>query len=179
MLDAKPVNGKNQWMEYQAMNKLRIYLDTSVINFMFAEDSPDFRRVTEDFFNSHAAKHELYGSDVLLRELNADMDASRRERHFKLLVDHHVSILPENHDDEVVRLADAYMRHELVPVRKRDDALHVAYATVFGMDVLLSWNFKHLANLRREARFTAVNHGLGYWRSPRIVSPLEVEDENE
>jgi len=57
--------------------------------------------------------------------------------------------------------------------------LHVAYATVFGIDVVLSWNFKHLANLRKEARFTAVNHEEGYWHSPRIVSPLEVEDENE
>jgi len=47
------------------------------------------------------------------------------------------------------------------------------------MDVLLSWNFKHLANIRREARFAAVNQAEGYWRSPRIVSPLEVEDEEE
>jgi hypothetical protein len=57
--------------------------------------------------------------------------------------------------------------------------MHVAYATVFEMDVLLSWNFKHLASLRREARFAVVNQAEGYGRSPRIVSPLEVEDEPE
>jgi hypothetical protein len=161
------------------VKKLRIYLDTSVINFLFADDAPDFRRVTEDFFDRHAAQYELYGSDVLVRELNADLDVQRRERHLRTLADHRVAILPANRDDEVARLADAYMRHGVVPVRNRGDALHVAYATVFELDVVLSWNFKHLANLRREARFTTVNHEEGYWHSPRIVSPMEMADESE
>ena len=161
------------------MKKLRIYLDTSVINFLFADDAPDFRRVTEEFFERYAPLNELYGSDVLLRELGADPDLGRRERHLRKLADCRVAILPRTRDDEVARLAEAYLRQGIVPVRKRDDALHVAYATIFDMDVLLSWNFKHLANLRREARFVAVNQAAGYLRSPRIVSPLEVEDDSE
>ncbi len=161
------------------MKTLRIYLDTSVISFLYTEDSPDFRRVTEEFFAVYAQRNELYGSDVLLREIAADPVEDRRERHLRTLVDCNVAILPQDRDDEVIRLAEAYVRHEVVPVPKRNDALHVAYATVFELDVLLSWNFKHLANLRREARFTVVNQAEGYWRSPRIVSPLEVEDESE
>ncbi len=161
------------------MKKLRIYLDTSVINFLFADDAPDFRRATEAFFDRYADRYELYGSDVVVRELSADPDAPRRERHLKAMADHGVAILPANRDEEIARLADAYMRHDVVPVRKRDDALHVAYATVFEMDVVLSWNFKHLANLRREARFATVNQAEGYWHSPRIVCPLEMEDETE
>lgn len=159
--------------------KLRVYLDTSVINFLFAGDVPDFRRVTEDFFNIYAAQCRLYGSDVLVRELDRDPDAERKRRHMNVLRDHHVLLLPCTRDDEVVRLADLYLQQNIVPVNKRDDALHVAYATVFEMDVLLSWNFKHLANIRREARFTSANQAQGYWRTPRIVSPLEVEDEAE
>lgn len=159
------------------MKKLRIYLDTSVVNFLYADDAPDFRRVTEAFFTDYAGRNELYGSDVLLRELDNDPDPERRKRHMDVLRRHDVAMLPSSRDDEVVRLADAYLKQEIVPVKNRDDALHVAYATVFEMDVLLSWNFKHLANIRREARFTVVNQVQGYWRSPRIVSPLEVEDE--
>lgn len=161
------------------MKKLRIYLDTSVVNFLFAEDSPDFRRATEEFFARCAGRNELYGSDVLLQEIGEDPVAERRERHLGVLADFKVALLPQSRDVEVVRLAEAYVRQGVVPVRMRDDALHVAYATVFEMDVLLSWNFKHLANLRREARFAAVNQAEGYWRSPRIVSPLEVEDEDD
>lgn len=161
------------------LKKLRIYLDTSVISFLFAGDAPDFRRVTEDFFNGCAQRCELYGSDVLIRELDRDRDTERKQRHMNVLRDHHVLLLPRNRDDEVVRLADLYLQQNIVPVNKRDDALHVAYATVFEMDALLSWNFKHLANIRREARFASANQAQGYWHTPRIVSPLEVEDEAE
>ena len=62
---------------------------------------------------------------------------------------------------------------------KRDDAFHVAYATVFGLDILLSWNFKHLANVRREMLIAAINQQEGYRHPLRLLSPLEVEDENE
>jgi predicted nucleic acid-binding protein len=161
------------------MKKMRIYLDTSVVNFLFADDSPDFRRVTEEFFALYAGLNDLYGSDVVLRELSRDPVSGRREQNLRMLVKHHVEILPMDRDIEVVRLAEEYLRQGIIPLRKRDDALHVAYATVFEMDVLLSWNFKHLANLRREARLSTVNQAEGYWRSPRIVSPLEVEDERE
>ncbi len=61
------------------MKQLRIYLDTSVISFLEATDSPDFRKVTEDFFASYADQNELYGSDVLLRELDCDPDETRRQ----------------------------------------------------------------------------------------------------
>ena len=158
---------------------MRIYLDASVINFLFADDSPDFRRVTVEFFDRYAARYELYGSDVLLRELAADRDSRRRERHFKVLADYNVAILPADSDNKVARLADAYLREGVAPERKRADALHVAYATVFRMDAVLSWNFKHLANLRREAQFMTVNQAEGYMHSPRIVSPMELEDESE
>jgi len=121
----------------------------------------------------------LYGSDVLLRELAADPDHQRREQHFMVLQKHQVAMLPTDSDDEVARLADAYLHAGVVPKRKRNDALYVAYATVFRMDALLSWNFKHLANLRREARFMTVNQAEGYLYSPRIISPMELEDEND
>jgi len=67
------------------MKRLRIYLDTSVINFLFADDAPDFRRVTVEFFERYAAQYELFGSDVLIRELSADSDLQRRDRHFLML----------------------------------------------------------------------------------------------
>jgi len=159
------------------MKKLSVYLDTSVVNFLYTDDAPDFQRVTVDFFAYYAETYMLYGSDVLLKELHNDPDKERLNKHLAVLQRYSVSILPRTSDREISILADAYMDQKIVPVRKRDDALHVAYATVFDMDVLLSWNFKHLANIRREARFAAVNQSLGYWKTLRIVSPLEVQDE--
>jgi len=82
-----------------------------------------------------------------------------------------------NKDGEVVRLADAYLKQEIVPTKKRDDALHVACATVFEMDVLFRGILSTWPTIRLEARFAVVNQTEGFWRSPRILSPLEVEDE--
>jgi len=157
------------------MNKLRIYLDTSVVNFLFAEDSPDFRRMTEEFFAKHAQKYELFASEVVILEIERDPDPQHRQKLLDALHRHPIAMLPSA--PEVERLADLYLARGVIPAKKREDALHVAYATVHGLDILLSWNFKHLANVRREALIAAINQQEGHWPTLRLLSPLEVEDE--
>jgi len=82
-------------------------------------------------------------------------------------------------DPGIERLADLYLARGIIPAIKREDALHVAHATIHGLDILLSWNFKHLANVRREALIASVNQQEGHWHTLRLLSPLEVEDENQ
>jgi hypothetical protein len=159
------------------MKKLRIYLDTSVVNFLFAEDAPDFRRVTEEFFNRHAQKYELFASEVVILEIERDPDPQHRRRLLDALHRHPITLLPS--DPEVERLADLYLARGIIPAKKREDALHVGYATVHGLDILLSWNFKHLANVRREGLIAAANEHEGYGHTLRLLSPLEVEDDSQ
>jgi hypothetical protein len=71
---------------------------------------------------------------------------------------------------EADALASAYLAHKVVPRDYGDDALHVAVCSIAHIGYLVSWNFKHLANVRREAGFNAVNRLQGY-PSVRIVSP--------
>lgn len=87
-------------------------------------------------------------------------------------------MLPSTSLAEVEELADGYQERGVLPRSKRDDALHAAFATVYEMDVLLSWNYKHLANIQREARIASVNAEYGYRHPLRIVPPLEVLDED-
>ncbi len=161
------------------MKKFRIYLDTSVVNFLFAEDAPDFRRVTEDFFAEHAQKYELYASEVLLVEVSRAPNPEHRRKLLEVLEQYPIAVLPTDRRAEVEGLADLYLTRRVIPASKRDDAFHVAYATVFGMDILLSWNFKHLANVRREKLIAETNRAAGYPELLRLLSPLEVEDENQ
>ena len=160
------------------MRQLKVYLDTSVINFLFAEDAPDFRQVTEDYFRVQSVRCRLFASRVVLAEIGCDPDEAHRERLLGVLREYPVTLLPTDREQEVERLAKAYMEEVAIPPAKTADALHVAYATVYEMDVLLSWNFKHLANVRREERVTAVNLREGYRHPLRIVSPLEMDDED-
>jgi predicted nucleic acid-binding protein len=70
-------------------------------------------------------------------------------------------------------LAQACLAGGVVSARYVDDARHVAIATTHGIGVLVTWNFRHLANYRREAGFNRINLENGY-PAIRIISPLEI-----
>ena len=76
--------------------------------------------------------------------------------------------------DESAKLAEMYIERRIVPQKKKDDALHVAIATIFELDAVITWNFSHLANLRKAELFNAVNLEMGYTKRIEIVTPLEV-----
>lgn len=71
---------------------------------------------------------------------------------------------------EMEGLAQSYLAHKVVPPVFADDARHVAVCSAARIDYLVSWNFKHLANVRRESGFNAVNVLQGY-PAVRIVAP--------
>lgn len=160
------------------MKKLRIYLDTSVINFLFADDAPDFRQVTEEFFALYAGQYELFVSQIVTLEIDRTPDAALRERLLNVIRRYAIAILPDDQGEQIRKLAVAYVKNGVVPSAKMEDALHVAYATVCQIDILLSWNFKHLANINKEAKILAINREKGYHYPLRLLSPLEVENED-
>jgi hypothetical protein len=114
-----------------------------------------------------------------LVEISRTPDARLRQRLFAAIHAQPITILPSEPVDEIKTLADCYLAQGIIPTAKREDALHVAHATVHEVDILLSWNFKHLANVRREAMIVAFNRQAGYWHSLRLLSPLEVADEDQ
>ena len=159
------------------MKKLKIYLDTSVINFLFADDAPDFRKVTQDFFAIYAANYNLCISRIVILEISRTPHRELRDKLMNVIRGHAVEVLPDDDTVHIQKLAAVYMRKGIIPAAKMEDALHVAYATVSKVDILLSWNFKHLANVNKEARILAVNNEEGYHHPLRLLSPLEVENE--
>ena len=74
---------------------------------------------------------------------------------------------------EVEQLAAQYIENGVIVPKYTDDARHVATCTVAKLDYLVSWNFRHLVNVQREAGFNAVNLLQGY-QAVRIVNPLEL-----
>ncbi len=80
--------------------------------------------------------------------------------------------------DEAAELAQAYLDHGIGGPGSRADALHVALATVGRVDVLVSWNFKHVVNLGKIRLFNAVNLEQGYGLI-EIRTPKEVVDDKK
>ncbi len=71
-------------------------------------------------------------------------------------------------------MAEEYIKAGIVPAKKRDDARHVALATLGGVDILVSWNHRHLANKRKRELFNAVNLLEGRTQPLEICTPFEV-----
>ena len=67
-----------------------------------------------------------------------------------------------------------YIEHKIIPERKIENALHIAICTVMNIDILLSWNYKHLANINKESKIISANITEGYSRALRIITPIEV-----
>jgi len=78
--------------------------------------------------------------------------------------------------DEIEFLADEYIRNNVIPINKKLDALHAAVSTVNKIDYLVSWNYKHLANVNREKKIIAINLQYNYLNPLRICTPLELLD---
>jgi hypothetical protein len=76
--------------------------------------------------------------------------------------------------EESEELAEAYLRAEIIPAKNRDDARHVAVATVAGLEIVVSWNHRHLANERKRNLFNAVNRLAGHEQVLLIHTPFEV-----
>ena len=67
-----------------------------------------------------------------------------------------------------------YLDKNIIPEKKIEDALHIAVCSVFNIDILLSWNYRHMANVNKENKIMSVNIAEGYNKQLRIITPMEV-----
>jgi predicted nucleic acid-binding protein len=161
------------------MRKLKVYLDTSVINFLLVEDAPDYRKDTERFFTEvvAACKVETYISGVVIEELNNTQNVEKRKDLLDVLIKYpNINKLEATAEtvNDINFLTETYIKNNIIPRNKIADALHIAYTTVYEMDILLSWNFKHLANVQKERGIIAINKLNGFNYPFRMTTPLEV-----
>jgi len=152
---------------------MKLYLETTVPSFLFADDAPEKQQVTRQFFKWLAiSPDKLYISELVLAELNRASPDVRNK-----LLEAVVRLPVENLSitDEAVDLAGRYVGDGVIPARYRDDAVHVALAVLNNLDVVVTWNMKHLANVRRIEGINRTNLSL---RLPliRIHTPEEVID---
>lgn len=155
------------------MRKLKLYLDTSIFNFMFADDVPELKKITEDFFEN-IEKYDIYISEVVIHEISKVKDIEKRNKLLGLIEKYHPILLGTEKIEEVAKLAQCYLDDKIIPEVKREDAEHIAYAVVYGIDILVSWNYEHLANVNKENKINLVNQKEGYFYPFRMVTPLGV-----
>ena len=161
------------------MRKLKVYLDTSVINFLFADDVPEFKKVTKDFFENYVkmGKYHVYISDVVIAEIEKTKHGNKNKMLLDVVEEYSLKIL--RLDETSDQLARVYMKEKLIPPKKLEDAQHIAIATCNQMYILLSWNFKHLSNIQKQIGVKIINEKEGYFYPLTLTNPLEVVYEND
>lgn len=149
----------------------RVYINTSVIGGCLDEEFKEHsERLFQDF---EAGRLRPVLSNITIAELLQAPEAVRSLMGSAAIQGAERVYLNE----EAVLLAEAYIREGVVGEANRVDAQHVAIATVQRVDILVSWNFRHIVKWGRIRAFNAVNLKLGYPQL-EIRSPREVYYEN-
>jgi hypothetical protein len=142
------------------MKKIKLYLETSVWNFLFADDAPEKMQETILFFDEVRKKeYELYISELVVAEIKRASDFKRNALLRKI-----VEYEPEELEitTEVDALANKYAEAGFVSQKSFDDLQHVAVATINNMDFLISWNLSHIVRAKSIMEINRINVIEGY-----------------
>ncbi len=110
--------------------KIKIYLDTSVPNFLFAYDSPEKRDITIDFFENFIQPdiYDSFVSPVVIAEIEDTNNEKKRNDLINIIETYPIDILDYSNEQavEIQELAEKYIEHKIIPEKKLADALHIA-----------------------------------------------------
>ena len=159
------------------MRKLKVYLDTSVISYLMQDDAPEkmkeTRQLWEMFKND---KYDVYLSTVTLKELQNCSEPKR-----SLLADHlnQISFTVLDITKDIEEVAKKIIDLGILTPKSFDDCQHIGAALVNDCDCIISWNFKHIVNIKTIRGIRAITNLEGY-RPIEIWSPsvlLESEEQ--
>lgn len=145
--------------------KLSLYLETSVIGAYLDNDDTLRRDLTIRWFEHELSEYEVFTSMLVRRELERFKEPHRSG--YLGLIDGFQQLALS---DEASMLADGYLSRGIFHRKYLADALHIALASFNKIDYLVTWNFGHIANVRKQARIRLFNTAAGFF-SPAIVTP--------
>ncbi|MDP1675743.1 MAG: type II toxin-antitoxin system VapC family toxin [Bacteroidota bacterium] len=149
------------------MEKPRVYIDTSVFGGCF---EPEFEIWSNGLMDDF--KNGIYSpvvSQVVANEISK-APSFVKAKYAELSI-YNLEILPLT--NEVYSLAETYKLKQILSPKYFEDLLHIAIATINNIDILVSWNFKHIVHFEKIKLFNAVNLELSY-KTINIFSPREV-----
>jgi hypothetical protein len=158
---------------------MRIYIESTIPSYVVARPARDLlqaarQQLTKDWWDLKRATHELFTSQVVLDEITSGEAAMARQR---LTVMAGITLLRST--DEAETLTQRILDSGLLPPDADRDAAHIALATVHEMDILLSWNCRHIANAMIQARLRRLADDAGF-TLPVLCTPEELlENDNE
>lgn len=155
--------------------KQKIYIDSTIPSFHFdGRDSiAAFAQITRQWWAEESCNYDIWISVAVVDELSVG-DYPGKDEIIDFIKD--VPLLEEHPDLEDI--ANFYIDNYVMPKNLRGDAIHLAYASYYSMDYLLTWNCNHLANANKRKHMRIINGRLGLI-TPELVTPLELFSEEK
>ena len=158
--------------------KATLYLETTIPSYLAGRPSRDLlvaahQEITREWWESRRAGFDLYVSELVVQEVQAG-DAQLANRRLEFLTD--IPVLAVR--DEILKLAEDLITEGPIPRKAAGDAAHIAIATVYGCEYLLTWNCRHIANAELHRAIRRVVGEYGY-EVPILCTPEELMGEEQ
>lgn len=154
-----------------------IYIETTIPSFYFEErPEPEMvsrRNWTRQWWEDHSKFYDLVISEAVVAELESG-DYPNQKQVTNLIRELPVLAVV----DEIEEIVEIYIKNMLMPKDDLGDALHLAIASFYKCDFLLTWNCRHLANANKFHHIKRINEKLDLF-TPGLVTPLELLSEEE
>lgn len=150
-----------------------VYIETSILGYLTARPSRDLVvaaniEITREWWDKRRSFFQLYSSQAVVKETSqGDVEIASQ----RLEIIHNLALLDLN--QSVLDLAEQFLERGSLPAKADVDAVHIAAATVHGMDYLLTWNCKHIANAQIQRKLAEISFDLGY-ELPILCTPYEL-----
>jgi predicted nucleic acid-binding protein len=153
--------------------KSKIYIETSVVSYYTGRPSRDLvtaarQQITREWWEENRIKFDSFISVLVLEEAGGG-DPKAAEKRLEALKG--IPVIEITDDAEI--LAESFVKAGLIPESHAEDALHIALASVNGIDFILTWNFHHINNAMMKKRIATIVETNGY-ECPVICSPDEL-----
>ena len=156
--------------------KLKVYLDTSVISHLAQEDVPEKMADTLKLWDMFkAGKYNVYLSTVTLEEIS-DCPEPKKSKLFDYLGQ--IDYTPIEITTDMSEIAQQLINMGILTKKSYDDCQHIAAAVIYECDCIISWNFKHIVNIKTIRGVRAITNLNGY-KPIEILNPSVLLESEE
>jgi predicted nucleic acid-binding protein len=150
-----------------------VYIETSILGYLTARPSRDIVvaaniEITREWWDTRRSDFRLYSSQAVVKETSQG-DAQIASQRLEIICN--LALLDLN--QSVLDLAEQFLERSTLPAKADVDAVHIAAATVHGMNYLMTWNCKHIANAQIQRKLAEISLDFGY-ELPILCTPYEL-----
>jgi predicted nucleic acid-binding protein len=153
-----------------------VYLDSTIPSYLFdkREGIREFIEITKEWWKQERVHFRVVISDATIAEVGGGNHPYKEQIMRECISS--LEVLPPN--EQLVGIVRVYSENHLMPGGATGDAVHLAYASFYGADFLLTWNCNHLANANKRQHIAIINTRLRL-SIPEIVTPMELFTETD